>query len=43
MPLSAYLQIKLTLQHGALPPLYQSVGSFLTLGVTFSNPGSSEH
>jgi hypothetical protein len=43
MPISAYVQGRVALQRGALPPLFQSVGSFLTLGVTFSNPGSSEH
>ncbi len=43
MPFSAYLQIRAALQRGSLPPLFQAVGSFLTLGITFSNPGSSEH
>jgi len=43
MPFSAYLQMRVAFQRGALPPLFQWVGTFLTLGVTFSNPGSSEH
>jgi hypothetical protein len=43
MPFSAYLQVRVALQRGSLPPLFQAVGSFLTVGVTFSNPGSSEH
>jgi hypothetical protein len=42
-PISAYLQIRATWQHGALPPLFQYVGDQVTFGLTFSNPGSSEH
>ncbi len=42
-PFSAYLQARATWQRGALPPLFQYVGSEVALGLTFSNPGSSEH
>ena len=42
-PFSAYLQFRATWQHGSLPPLFQYVGNQVTLGLTFSNPGSSEH
>lgn len=43
LPFSAYLQARTSLQLGALPPLFQKVGGLWTVGVTFSNPGSSEH
>jgi hypothetical protein len=43
MPFSPYVQVRAVLQHGALPPIYQWVGSLFTMSVTFSNPGSSEH
>ena len=42
-PFSAYLQFRATWQHGSLPPLFQYVGDQVTFGLTFSNPGSSEH
>lgn len=42
-PFSAYLQFRLSVQHGALPPAFQYVGNLVTLGLTFSNPGYSEH
>jgi len=42
-PFSAYVQFRATWQHGALPPIFQYVGNQVTLGLTFSNPGSSEH
>jgi hypothetical protein len=42
-PFSAYLQLRATWQHGALPPVFQYVGNEVTLGLAFSNPGSSEH
>lgn len=43
MPFSAYLQMRVALQHGSLPPLFRQVGNLLTIGIAFSNPGSSEH
>jgi hypothetical protein len=43
IPVSAYFQFRATWQRGSLPPLFQFVGSETTLGLTFSNPGSSEH
>lgn len=42
-PFSAYVQFRVTWQHGDLPPAFQYVGNQVTLGLTFSNPGSSEH
>jgi len=42
-PISAYVQGRITWQHGSLPPLFQYVGNEVTLGLTFSNPGLSEH
>ncbi|MGP0071422.1 MAG: hypothetical protein ACLPWF_05760 [Bryobacteraceae bacterium] len=42
-PFSAYLQLRLSWQHGSLPPAFQFVNSEVTLGLSFSNPGSSEH
>lgn len=42
-PFSAYLQFRATWQHGSLPPLFQYVRNEVTLGFSFSNPGSSEH
>jgi hypothetical protein len=41
-PFSAYVQARATWQHGSLPPLFQYVRSIYTIGLTFSNPGSSE-
>jgi hypothetical protein len=43
IPFSAYLQFRTAWQHGQLPPAFQYVGNLWTIGVTFSNPGSSEH
>ena len=43
MPVSAYLQLRLTWQHGSLPPAFQYVGNLWTVGFTFSNPGSAEY
>lgn len=42
-PISAYFNARATWQHGSLPPLYQYVGNLITFGLTFSNPGLSEH
>lgn len=42
-PFSAYLQFRASWQHGALPPAFQYVGNLVTVGLTFSNPGYSEH
>lgn len=42
-PFSAYLQLRVTWQHGSLPPAFQYVGNQVTVGFTFSNPGSVEH
>lgn len=42
-PFSAYLQLRATWQHGSLPPVFQFVGNEVSVGLAFSNPGSSEH
>lgn len=42
-PISPYLQTRATWQHGALPPNFQFVGNEVTFGLTFSNPGWTEH
>jgi hypothetical protein len=42
-PLSSYLAFKVTVQHGALPPDFRSLGYTLQLGLSFSDPGSTEH
>jgi hypothetical protein len=42
-PLSSYVQFKVTVQHGALPPDFHSLGYTLQLGLSFSDPGSVEH
>jgi hypothetical protein len=42
-PFSAYFQLRVVWQRGALPPAYQYVHNLVAIGVTFSNPGSSEH
>jgi hypothetical protein len=42
-PLSSYVQFKVTVQHGALPPDFHSLGYTLQLGLAFSDPGSAEH
>jgi hypothetical protein len=41
-PLSSYVQFKVTVQHGALPPDFHSLGYTLQLGLSFSDPGSAE-
>lgn len=43
VPASPYVQYRVTWQHGSLPPLFQYVGSEATVGISFSNPGLSEH
>jgi hypothetical protein len=42
-PLSSYVQFKVSVQHGALPPDFHSLGYTLQLGLNFSDPGSAEH
>jgi hypothetical protein len=42
-PLSSNFQFKLTVQHGALPPDFKILDYSLSLGLTFTNPGSTEH
>lgn len=42
-PLNPYLQFSTTLLRGSLPPDFRIVTTTLSLGLTFTNPGSSEH
>lgn len=42
-PLSSYLQFKVSVQHGGLPPDFRMLAYSLNLGLTFTNPGSSEY
>ena len=42
-PLSSYLQFKVTVQHGGLPPDFRLLAYSLNLGLTFTNPGGSEY
>ncbi|HEY1938514.1 MAG TPA: hypothetical protein VGJ33_11320 [Candidatus Angelobacter sp.] len=42
-PLSANFQFKLTVQHGSLPPDFRILDYSLNLGLTFTNPGTTEH
>lgn len=42
-PVSSNFQFKLTVQHGALPPVFRILDYSLSLGLTFTNPGTTEH
>jgi len=42
-PLNPYIQFSTTLLRGSLPPDFKVITTTLTLGLTFSNPGSAEH
>jgi hypothetical protein len=42
-PISSYLQFKVTVQHGSLPPDFHTLGYSLQIGLSFSDPGSVEH
>jgi hypothetical protein len=43
MPVSTLIQFKVTVQHGGLPPDFDYLGYSVNLGLTFGNPGYSEH
>ena len=43
VPVSTLIQFKLTVQHGGLPPDFDYLGYSVNLGLTFGNPGYSEH
>jgi hypothetical protein len=43
VPVNPYISIKFTAYRGALPPDFWNIGWSYTLGLSFSNPGSSEH
>jgi hypothetical protein len=42
-PLTANFQFQTTVMVGSLPPDFRVLTPTLTIGLTFSNPGSSEH
>lgn len=43
VPYTANFQFQTTFQVGSLPPDFRVIGPTLTLGLTLTNPGSSEH
>jgi len=43
LPFSNYVTFKVTVQHGALPPDFHYLGYNVNVGLTFANPGYSEH
>jgi hypothetical protein len=42
-PLSSFLQFKVGVQHGSLPPDFRLLAYSLSIGLTFTNPNSSEY
>lgn len=42
-PLSQYLSFQVTVLHGSLPPDFRVLATTVNLGLTVTNPGSSEH
>jgi hypothetical protein len=42
-PLTPNLQFQVTLLRGSLPPDFRFLGNTVVIGLTFANPGSSEH
>ena len=43
VPVSTLVQFKVTVQHGGLPPDFAYLGYSVNIGLTFGNPGYSEH
>jgi hypothetical protein len=43
VPVSTLVSFKVTVQHGGLPPDFHYLGYTLNIGLTFANPGYSEH
>jgi hypothetical protein len=43
LPLNPYLQFQTTFLKGSLPPDFRVITTTLTVGLTFTNPGSAEH
>jgi hypothetical protein len=43
LPIDPYVSVSLTLLGGSLPPDYWHIGKTFTVGLTVSNPASSEH
>ena len=42
-PISSYLQFKISVQSGSLPPDFRILGHSLQVGLSFSDPGGVEH
>jgi hypothetical protein len=42
-PLTPNIQFQVTALHGSLPPDFRVLGNTVVIGLTFANPGSSEH
>ena len=42
-PFTPNLQYQVTIVRGSLPPDFRVLGNTVTVGLTFANPGSSEH
>jgi hypothetical protein len=42
-PLSSYVQFKVSVQHGELPPDFRRLAYSLNIGLTLTNPGNSEY
>ncbi|HXE32816.1 MAG TPA: hypothetical protein VN087_02805 [Verrucomicrobiae bacterium] len=42
-PVTPNLQFQITAMRGSLPPDFRVLGNTLVIGLTFTNPGSSEH
>jgi hypothetical protein len=43
VPVSTLVSFKVTIQHGGLPPDFAYLGYSMNIGLTFGNPGYSEH
>jgi len=43
VPINPYISVKFSAFRGALPPDFWNIGWSYTLGLSFNNPGSSEH
>lgn len=42
-PLSSFVQFKVSVQHGSLPPDFRLLAYSLNIGLTFTNPNNSEY
>jgi hypothetical protein len=42
-PISSFVAVTTAVQHGSLPPNFTAIGWTLSIGLSFSNPGTVEH